>query len=152
MAIIRQQRLFSWREVEDLQDLERLRLVIEHMPDEQLMRVLEEERGCGRDDHPVRGMWNSILAGVVYGHESIESLRRELGRNAQLRELCGLRKVPSAAAYTRFLKRLVSKRAELEAIFDRLVSELCGELEGFGEVLAIDSKALRSHGRPVEKG
>ncbi len=31
MAIIRQRRLFSWREVDNLQDLERLRLVIEHM-------------------------------------------------------------------------------------------------------------------------
>ncbi len=151
MAIIRQRRLFSWREVEDLQDLERLRLVIEHMPDEELMRLLEEERGCGRDDHPVRGMWNSLLAGVVFGHESIESLRRELARNAQLREMCGLERVPSAAAYTRFLKRLVSKQAELEAMFDRLVSGLSGELEGFGEVLAIDSKGVRSHGRPSRR-
>ncbi|HCJ10146.1 MAG TPA: transposase, partial [Clostridiales bacterium] len=134
MAIIRQQRLFSWREMNDLRDLERLQLVIEHMPDEELMRLLEGERGYGRNDHPVRGMWNSILAGVVFGHESIESLRRELERNAQLREMCGLEDVPSPAAYTRFLKRLVSKQAELEAMFDRLVSELSGELEGFGEV------------------
>jgi len=29
---------------------------------------------------------NSILAGIVYEHPSIESLRRELSRNAQLRE------------------------------------------------------------------
>ncbi len=65
--------------------------------------------------------------------------------------MCGLERVPSPAAYTRFLKRLVSKQAELETIYDRLVSELCGELEGFGEVLAIDSKALRSHGPPSRR-
>jgi len=96
-------------------------------------------------------MWNSILAGVVYGHESIESLRRDLGRNAQMRELCGLTRVPSAAAYTRFLKSLLCRQAELEAVFDRLVSELSRKLEGFGEVLAIDAKALHSHGRPLRK-
>ncbi len=151
MAIIRQQRLFSWREVEDLQDLERLRLVIEHIPDEKLMRILEQERGCGRDDHPVRGMWNSILAGIIFGHDSIESLRRELARNAQLRELCGLKTVPSAAAYTRFLKKLYTKQAEIEEIFDGLVSELFRLLEGFGEVLVIDSKEVLSHGRPPKR-
>jgi len=104
-------------------DLKRLVLVMEHLPDEALMRKLEREHGCGRDDHPVRAMWNSILAGIVYGHESIESLRRELGRNAQMRELCGLTRVPSAAAYTRFLKKLLSYKTDLEAIFDGMVAE-----------------------------
>jgi len=125
MAIIRQQRLFSWREIEDLQDLERLKLVLEHIPDEALLRDLEKERG--RDDPPVRGIWNSILAGVLYEHESIESLRRDLGRNAQMRELCGLTRVPSAAAYTRLLKSLLCRQAELDAVFNRLMSKLSSE-------------------------
>ena len=70
--------------------MERLVLVLEHMPDEGLMRELEARRGKGRNEHPVRGMWNSLLAGIVFGHDSVESLRAELSRNAQLRELCGL--------------------------------------------------------------
>ena len=74
MAIIPQQSLFVWSEIENLGDLERLRLVLEYMPDEDLMQKLESERGKGRDDYPVRAMWNSILAGVVYQHPSIESL------------------------------------------------------------------------------
>ena len=53
------------------------------------MRVLEEERGKGRDDYPIRAVWNSLLAGIVFQHPTIESLRRELARNGQLRELCG---------------------------------------------------------------
>ena len=65
-------------EIEKLGDLERLRLVLEYMPDEELMQTLERERGKGRDDYPVRAMWNSILAGVVFEHPSIENLRREL--------------------------------------------------------------------------
>jgi hypothetical protein len=73
MAIIPQQRLFGWEEIEELGDLERLLLVIERMPDEELMRVLESERAKGRDDYPVRGVWNSVLAGVVFQHPSVES-------------------------------------------------------------------------------
>jgi hypothetical protein len=46
------------------------------MRDEEIMQILEKQRGKGRDDFPVRAMWNSILAGVVYQHPSIESLNR----------------------------------------------------------------------------
>jgi hypothetical protein len=89
MAIIPQLRIFGWKEIEELGDLERLRLVLEYMPDEELMRQLEQERYKGRDDYPVRAMWNSLLAGIVFQHETIEKLRRELARNGQLREMCG---------------------------------------------------------------
>lgn len=89
MAKIPQRELFSWKEIETLGDLQRLRLVLDYLPDEPLMRLLEAERGQGRNDWPVRAVWNSILAGVVYQHASIESLRRELSRNPQLRWLCG---------------------------------------------------------------
>ena len=68
MAIITQKKLFGWKEIEILGDLERLFLVINYLPDEKLMYILEKERGRGRDDYPVRAVWNSILAGVVYEH------------------------------------------------------------------------------------
>jgi hypothetical protein len=42
------------------------------------MQKLEEQRKGGRDDYPIRPVWNSVLAGVVYQHQSIDSLRREL--------------------------------------------------------------------------
>jgi len=63
MATIPQKHLFRWEEVEELGDLERLRLVIEHLPDEALMLALERHRGHGRDDYPIRPVWNSILIG-----------------------------------------------------------------------------------------
>jgi hypothetical protein len=91
IAIIPQQKLFGWEEIEELGDLERLRLVIEHMPDEELMLVLESERARGRDDYPIRGVWNSVLAGVVFQHPSVESLRRELLRDGQLSRGQGVR-------------------------------------------------------------
>lgn len=52
MAIIPQLSLFSWDDIEELGDLERLRLVLEHMPDEKLMQKLEKKRGHGRETIP----------------------------------------------------------------------------------------------------
>jgi hypothetical protein len=153
MAIIPQRQLFSWKEIENLADLERFSLLLKHLPDEELMRVLESQRGKGRDDYPVRAMWNSILAGVVYQHPSIESLRRELMRNAQLRQLCGfdlikgIEAVPSSNAYTNFLKCLMSHTDMIDSLFYELVDRLSELLEGFGELLAIDSKAIKSRAR-----
>lgn len=146
MAIIPQQTLFVWSEIEDLGDLERLRLVLEYMPDEELMQVLEKERGKGRDDFPIRAMWNSVLAGVVFEHVSVDSLRRELSRNGQLRFMCGLHKgkVPDAYVYSRFFKKLFDKEDMINRMFDDLVNELEELLPGFGKNLALDGKGISS--------
>jgi hypothetical protein len=153
MAIIPQKILFDWNEIEELGDLERLRLVLDYMPDEELMRTLEKKRAKGRNDYPVRAMWNILLAGVVFQHTSIESLRRELSRNGQLRYLCGLQgKVPSSAAFTRFLKKLIKHRDHIEKILRQLVRQMVNLLPDFGKHLAIDSKAISSFGNKPKKG
>lgn len=145
MAIIPQVQLFSWRDVQPLGDLERLHLVLDVLPDDPLMQVLETGRGRGRNDYPVRAMWNSIVAGIVFQHGSVESLRRELARNGQLRELCGFfGRVPSAWAYTRFLHRVLDQASQVETIFDTLVAQLAEVLPDFGQSLALDSKAIPS--------
>ena len=89
-----------------------------------------------------------MLAGVVFQHPSIESLRRELGRNAQLRYVCGLGKAPPSWVYSRFIGKLLKREGMVQNIFDRLVEELAELLPGFGTHLAIDGKAIPSHARP----
>lgn len=151
MARIAQLNIFSWKEINDLGDLERLQLIIKHFPDENLMQILEKQRKNKRNDYPIRAIWNSILAGVVYQHESIESLKRELLRNGQLRDLCGFNPcegidaVPSKWAYSRFLRSLYRHAEEIESIFNTLVKELQKELPDFGNILAGDGKAILSH-------
>lgn len=154
MAIIHQQQLFSWKDVENLGDLERLRLVLKALPDEPLMQKLEAERGNGRNDYPIRAMWNSIIASYVFQHDSIEALRRELLRNDRLRWLCGfdsLKQAQDAVAdpwnYTRFLHSVEKHPEELDAIFDSIVEQLYMVLPGFGRNLAIDSTHIESYGR-----
>lgn len=147
MAIIPQLSLFGWEQIEKLEDLERLRLVLEYMPDEEFMQKLENERGNGRDDYPVRAMWNGTLAGIVFQHISAASMLRELGRNGQLRWMCGFRgkkQVPTEDAYTRFLQKLLDNEEYIDQMFDELVEKITATLPDFGQYLAMDSKAIDS--------
>lgn len=109
MDIISQLRLFEWTEVENLEDLERLLLSLENMPDEVLVRELEEERANGRDEYSIRAEWNAVLARVVYQHLLAEDFLRELGRNEQLRCICGFKpnKVTPSWAFSKFLSKLI---------------------------------------------
>jgi len=161
MAVIHERCLFSWKDFQDdvrnLGDLERLKLAIETLPDQKLIHTLSVLRGNGRNDYPLQAIWNSVLAGIVYEHASIESLRRELSRNAQLREMCGfspilgVKSVPSKSAYNRFLSKLVAYEPLVREIFDCLVKELSVYFPRFGVNLAGDGKALHSHGNPTKK-
>jgi len=149
--------LFTWQEVEARSDLERLRLALDHIGDEELMRKLEEHRKWGRNEYPIRPVWNSVLAGIVYQHSSVDSLRRELSRNGQLRDQCGFNPqkgsgaVPPSWVYTRFLKLLFKFKREVDAMFDHLVDELKGLLPDLGLSVAVDSKGVDSAGRPTKE-
>lgn len=158
MAKIAQRQLFGWRDVAATSDLERLGLVLDNLPDEAFVGDLEERRGKGRNDYPVRPCWNAFLASFLYGHSSAAALLRELGRNAELREVCGFDPhrgadaVPSEDAFGRFLASLAAiPPATLQAVFDRSVATVGELLPDFGRRGAADSKALSSFGKPVPK-
>ena len=74
MAIIAPQSLFDWSQIENFGDLERLKLILRHIPDEPLMQLLEKQL---------------MSPGIVFQHLSIESLRRELSRSLSLAQACG---------------------------------------------------------------
>lgn len=156
MATIPQPALFNWNHVDVSSDLDRLRLVLSALPDEALMRELETARGKGRNDYPVRPMWNAVIAGIVFQHPSIASLLRELARNGELRSccgfdpLCGAAAVPTDEAMSRFLELLLGRQDAVEAMFHVLVNEIAVVLPDLGAKLAGDSKAIASFGRPVK--
>lgn len=168
MAIIPQISMFDFMKLEDLHQLKELQIVLENLPDEKLMHKLEEKRGKGRDDYTVRGMWNSVIAGVIYRHESIESLRSELGRNGQLRVVCGFMnykiikddkgrkigrepQIPNSWNYSRFLSSLMEEQELIDEMFETAVSEIAELLPDFGGKLAIDGKAIQSYANKVNK-
>jgi hypothetical protein len=153
VAIIAERSLFGWEDVEELGDLQRLHLVLKYLPDEELMEVLEGHRDRGRNDYPLRPMWNSLIAGVVFEHPSIASLRRELRRNAQLRDVCGfdllkgMVAVPSSWNYTRFLHLLIDHYPLIERMFHRLVEGCREVLPDLGKILMIDGTSISSYAR-----
>ena len=51
-------------------------------------------------------MWRALLAGVVFQHESIESLLRELRRNPALLTLCEFDPVPLQSPPKKVLERV----------------------------------------------
>src|SRR5690625_6503791 len=110
------------------------------------MLTLEKQRKNGRNDYPIRAIWNTILAGIVFEHKSIESLRRELSRNAQLRFLCGLelRGVPTSSAYSRFMKNILQHEEKVHAVVYAAVNEIKALLPDYGIDLAIDRKPIQS--------
>lgn len=155
MATLPQPWLFSWKEIDAASDLDRLLLVLGAMPDEKLVSFLEQRRGKGRDDYPIRPMWNAIIAGIVYQHPSAESLRRELRRNGELRQICGFdpflgeNAVPTKDALSRFVELLIEHSEFIDEMFHELVDELKKQLPDLGVTTAVDSKAIPSFGKPV---
>jgi hypothetical protein len=157
MASIAQKQLFVWQEIEELGDLERLVLTLKYLPDEELVTTLEKKRNKGINKYPIRAVWNSIIAGVVYEHISIESLRRELKRNAELRGICGfnlfhgIKAVPSPRAYSHFFKNLFKHEELIEKMFNKLVDDIRKELPDYGKIQAFDGKAIDTHANGKKK-
>lgn len=165
MNIITQMSLFEESEFEFSGDLERLQEVLGALDDEKLIRTLYKIRGKGRNDWSCEAMWNSFVASFLFEHPSIQALLRELNRNKQLRKLCGFEPktvkksdgsikiyvVPSASAYTNFLRNLMECQDLLDEIFEDMVRYMYEHLENFGETLAIDGKTIDSFGTTISK-
>lgn len=156
--ILKQIHFFNYTEIEELGDLERLKLVFEGIDDEELMKRIDAKRKNGRDDYPVRVMWNLYIAMIVFGHKTIASFRRELSRNSQLRRISGLEDgskkkhlVPPARVFTNFLKSLEEEQDAIDNIFMEQVSKLQNSISGFGEALAGDGKYLDSYSKGKSK-
>ena len=131
MATILRPYLFSWTDVERSSDLDRFAMLLAAIPDEALVCALEARRGHGRDRYPVRAMWNAVLAGIVMQHPSVASLLRELGRNAELRQICGFdpgqgsAAVPSPWAMSRFVASVVAQRHRIGSSLRQRLVKCC---------------------------
>ena len=163
MNNISQISIFDYSEIENLGDLEKLKIFFENIEDNELCEKIEKERKNGRNDYPVRTMLNLIYAMKIFGHRSVESFRRELLRNSQLRIVCGLSEgrykycrdrkhlVPPARVFTGFLKKLTKHKNEVERINERLVKFMYENLENFGKDCAVDGKYLDSYANQFHK-
>jgi hypothetical protein len=149
MAVIPQKTLFRHMRIEELGDLSGLVPAIGDIPDKALMTTLGNERGHGRDDYPVRPMWNPMPAGVIFRHPTNASPIGELKRNGQLRAVCGFNgKMPGKHNYGRFLKPLLLHQDEIDDMSNLTVEKPKDILPDLGETPAGYGKAME----PFAKG
>lgn len=154
MKIITQLSTFDYQEIEVLGDLERVKLLLDNVPDEKIVNKLQEIRGKGRNDYPIIPMWNSLLILPLLECKSIEMLRRELSRNRDLRKLCGFndadyyygkcKLVPPSKAYSNLIKNLKEIEPMLKECFYTLRNFMYENLKNFGKDTGEDGKIFLS--------
>jgi hypothetical protein len=158
MAIIPQAKMI-FKGLDTKDDIHRFKYVLDSLKDEPLMQYLEKKRGKGRNEYPVRVLWNCLLAMMVFGRHSVCDFIREMKRNDNLRKIVGcdmnkgMEVIPPAYVFSRFFTLLKKPEAEqiIKEMFDELVEELGELLPDFGKVLAADSKGIPSFANWISK-
>jgi transposase len=150
MSYVRQGRLFTFEDffVEG-DDNHRLVMVLDALEDDALIRRLESERKARRNHYPVRMLWQSLIAGKVYGIATVNGLIRELRRNGSLRRLVGIEGidgVPKPWQFSRFVGKLSKPEnlAMVRQVFERAIDSLRDILPDLGESIAVDGTGIRS--------
>src|SRR4051794_2712773 len=143
--------LFAWARLEDHPELSTLRQLLEVLPDQALLAGLEQARGKGRDDFPVRVLWGTFVFTVALRHPAFAACLAELNRNPALYRLLGITSVagiPKDYNLSRFVEVLGQEPhlTELRKVFDVLVQRLGGAIPDLGQHTAGDSAGL--NGRP----
>jgi hypothetical protein len=139
--------LFAWDALEDSPSLQSLRVLLESIPDHELLNSLRAARGKGRDDYPVEVLWGTLVLAIALRHVSIDACLEELRRNPALRLLLGIEeedRVPGPDNMSRFLATLGEEPHlnHLRRIFDTQVSRLGAVIGDFGKDTAGDSTGL----------
>lgn len=127
--------------------------------DEGLVQELERERGKGRDDYPVRALWNTTVMMALLGHGKFSRVLGELQRNQTMAHMLGYRvqggrvKVPKNWVISRFWTKLKTDRyrERVAEILDDLVGALKSEIPELGKKVAGDASDVRTHARPPGK-
>ena len=149
---------FEPSEAPGLQEVQDFLAVLSRF-DEGLVHKLEQERGKGRDDYPVRALWNTVALMALLGHGKFSAMLGELERNETMADMLGYRaergrvKVPGKWVVSRFWKKLKKEtyREQVQGILDELVKALQVEIPELGERVAGDASDIRTHARPPGK-
>jgi hypothetical protein len=141
--------LFAWDYLEDSPSLQTLRVFLSLVPDGALLDSLERARGRGRNDYPVKVLWQTLLLKIALRHPGVESCLAELKRNAGLRALLGIaseQEVPNKWNVSRFEEVLGQEphRTLLREVFDAMAARLGLVVEDMGRDTAGDSTGLNA--------
>ena len=128
--------------------------------DGEIVRVLELERGHGRDDYPARAMWRFMAVILFLRHGRFSQMLGELRRSRDLARLLGFNErlpnrfdLPAAYVVSRFHTKLKEKRFRLllKQVHEKTVKLLRQEDPTIGEHAAGDATDIRTHGHSARK-
>lgn len=128
-------------------DNQRLVMVLSTLNVDSLIYKLDLERNGRRNKYPNRMLWNTLIAAKVYGIATVSNLVRELSRNPELREICGVLSVPKGYHYSRFISKLARPENQemLAQAFHVMVEKLREILPDLGKSIALDGTAVSSY-------
>ena len=128
------------------------RQILDALDDSKLLLSVGRSRIYGRPGYDVRTMWNAYLAAFYLNLPSTNSLIRRLEDDEPLRVVCGFEDVlPCRRTFNRFIRNLADYTDLIEQCNAKLVSYLKTLLPGFGEMVAIDATAARTHSNPNKR-
>lgn len=141
--------LFAWDCLEDSPTLKTIKQLLDVVPDGPLLESLEQARGKGRNDVPLRTAWGVLVLAVALRHPTIDHCLGELKRNESLRKLIGIASedaVPRKWNLSRFLERLGEEPhlSHLHAIFDNMIQRLGEAVPDLGRNTAGDATYLNA--------
>jgi hypothetical protein len=144
--------LFAWARLDDHPELATLKLLLESLPDQELLDSLQRARGHGRDDFPVAVLWGVFVFTIALRHPSFVSCIEELKRNPALYRLLGIAAVadiPKDYNLSRFVDVLGQEPhlSQLRKVFDTQVERLGRVVPDLGQHTAGDSAALNGRAK-----
>ncbi len=130
--------------------LDELAAVFEAVNASPLLAMLHSYRANGgRPGYPVLPLWRAYLASFVLNLASTNHLIRQLEDDADLRALCGFGgTLPHRTTFNRFVQRLSRHPDLVELALAGVTNRLKEQLPGLGNIVAVDSTAMRTHSNP----
>ena len=117
-----------------------------------LLSRLSLYRHTGRPGHPLKALWRAYVASFALNLPHTNALIRRLQDDADLRAVCGLEDtLPHRTTFNRFIQRLSHHTDLVEAALAGVTNRLKEHLPGLGEIVAVDSTAVRTHSNPNRK-
>lgn len=124
-----------------------LRTVFDNLHDEALIDRLQAPRR-GRPGHDPRTLWRAFIAAYALGLPSINEMIRRLEDDPAVASACGITAVPSKAAFSRFMAKLVKHAALVERCLTQAADALASALPNMGRLVAVDSTPIKGFSNP----
>lgn len=130
----------------------KLQGIFDSIDDAELIQALNGRIHRGCQGYTVKALWRSYLICYVENIPTVRGLIRALENNPDLCKVAGINPlaVPHESTYSRFVAKLSKHKDLVKKALDNCVGELKANLDGFGEVVAIDSTDVRAYSKGVK--